>query len=443
MTTPGYWYAAAYWVGVMLTAAFNERRLRGWRFAGTAGELLVLLMMFMVATDGVDKVFFIPCMLLIFSALALHMAALCEMNLFKAVYFTVQAFLLGEFMASLGWQLVYFLRAEGGGVSPLGEGILMIVMYGLMAAAAMLVMQHFSRDNDSLNIGWKEMGVALAIGVATYAMSNMSYMVQDSPFTSQLPSQIFIIRTCVDLGGLGVLMAYHVTQRELQVNMEREYLKRLLHMQGENYRMAEESVELVNQKYHDLKHQIALLRAGAGTGEQLEMLNRMEAEIRAYEAQNKTGNKVLDTMLTAKSLQCQRQGISLTCVADGKELDFMDPLDLSALIGNALDNAIESVMKIPDEGKRLIHVSVARQKQFVRVRVENCYTGEVRFEHGNPATTKQDARYHGFGVKSIRRIVEKYGGSTAISARDGWFELRILFPASGEASGDAVSPREA
>ena len=41
------------------------------------------------------------------------------------------------------------------------------------------------------------------------------------------------------------------------------------------------------------------------------------------------------------------------------------------------------------------------------------------------------------------RIVEKYGGSTAISARDGWFELRILFPASGEASGDAVSPREA
>ena len=84
--------------------------------------------------------------------------------------------------------------------------------------------------------------------------------------------------------------------------------------------------------------------------------------------------------------------------------------------------------KIDDPGKRLIHVTVARQKQFVRVRVENCYIGELHFEHGAPATTKSDRKYHGYGVKSIRKIVEKYGGSTAIDAKDGWFELRILLP---------------
>ena len=153
----------------------------------------------------------------------------------------------------------------------------------------------------------------------------------------------------------------------------------------------------------------------------------MEREIQSYEAQNKTGNKAFDTILTAKSLRCQSLGISMTCVADGHELAFIKPTDLSVLFGNALDNAIEGAEKIADEEKRLIHVSVARQKSFVRIRVENCYEGEIRFAGGLPATRK-DARYHGYGMKSIQSIVDKYGGSMTVKAQDGWFELRILFP---------------
>ena len=111
---------------------------------------------------------------------------------------------------------------------------------------------------------------------------------------------------------------------------------------------------------------------------------------------------------------------------DGKELEFMQPMDISALFGNALDNAIESVKKISDRQKRLIHVSVARQKNFLRIKVENCYEGDLEFENGMPKTTKQDKRYHGYGMKSIRKIVEKYNGSVTVNAEDGWFELRIL-----------------
>ena len=153
----------------------------------------------------------------------------------------------------------------------------------------------------------------------------------------------------------------------------------------------------------------------------------MEQDIRSYEAQNKTGNKTLDTLLTAKSLKCQDLGITLTCVADGALLDFFKPTDLSVLFGNALDNAIESVEKISDANKRLIHVSVAREKGFLRIRIENCYEGEINFVGGLPSTWK-DARYHGYGMKSIRSIVEKYNGSMTVKAENGWFELRILFP---------------
>ena len=61
-----------------------------------------------------------------------------------------------------------------------------------------------------------------------------------------------------------------------------------------------------------------------------------------------------------------------------------------------------SVDKIADPERRLIHLSVARQKGFAAIRIENCYDGELHFANGLPITTKKDVGYHGFGVKSIR-----------------------------------------
>ncbi len=103
-------------------------------------------------------------------------------------------------------------------------------------------------------------------------------------------------------------------------------------------------------------------------------------------------------------------------------------MDISNLFGNALDNAIESTDKIIDPERRLIHLSVARQKGFAAIRIENCFDGELKFEKGLPVTTKKDVLYHGFGVKSIQNAAEKYGGTATITTREGWFELRVLIP---------------
>ena len=106
----------------------------------------------------------------------------------------------------------------------------------------------------------------------------------------------------------------------------------------------------------------------------------------------------------------------------------MDIMDISALFGNALDNAIESVIAIPEKEKRLIHLTISKDKGFVRIRMENCYGGELDFENGLPQTTKKDRNYHGYGLKSMRSTVQKYNGSVRVEAKDGWFELRILIP---------------
>ena len=241
-------------------------------------------------------------------------------------------------------------------------------------------------------------------------------------------NEIFIMRTLTDFGGVIILLLYHNLIVEVSARTEAELEQQILQMQYSNYQISQESIDLINQKYHDLKHQIAALRFELNDEEKYGYLTQMEDEIRQYEAENKTGNKVLDTILTAKSLVCQNQRISMNVVADGALLDFMTTMDLSALFGNALDNAIRGAASVADENERLIRVVVCEQMGMVLVKIENRYAGEVRFDGKDLITTKNNKDYHGYGVKSIRKTVEKYDGTVTIRTEDGWFLLSILFP---------------
>jgi len=107
-------------------------------------------------------------------------------------------------------------------------------------------------------------------------------------------------------------------------------------------------------------------------------------------------------------------------------------MDISTLFGNMLDNAIESVSRIEHKERRLIHLNVSKQKNFLLIRMENCYDTQPDFEHGIPSTTKKDKKLHGYGLKSIQSTVKKYDGSVTIQAENGWFEIRILIPLKNE-----------
>ena len=115
-------------------------------------------------------------------------------------------------------------------------------------------------------------------------------------------------------------------------------------------------------------------------------------------------------------------------MADGKQLNRLSEADIYSLFGNMLDNAIESVVKIKDRQKRLISLHVIQDKQFIRIRTENYCEENVQFQDGIPITTKKDKRFHGYGMKSMKKIVEKYGGSVMAGKADNWFELKILIP---------------
>ena len=181
-------------------------------------------------------------------------------------------------------------------------------------------------------------------------------------------------------------------------------------------------------KYHDLKHQIAGLRAEQDPEKRSQWIDQMEGELSAYQPERQTGNQVLDGVLDGKMPLIHSHQITFTCVADGELLKFMHVTDICTIFGNALDNAIEHVILVPDPEKRIIHMEVSLRKQFIYAEVRNYCNGEVKIKNGFPVTTKQDAANHGFGIKSISYTVKKYGGTIQFGVKDHFFSMRILIP---------------
>lgn len=118
----------------------------------------------------------------------------------------------------------------------------------------------------------------------------------------------------------------------------------------------------------------------------------------------------------------------LLYMADGTQLGFVGNVDLYTMFGNALDNAVESVVKQEDVQKRVIQVSVFHEKNLQMIRVRNYCDEKPVFSDGLPVSTKKDRRYHGYGLKSIRYTAEKYGGGIVCQAADNYFVLQILLP---------------
>ena len=148
-----------------------------------------------------------------------------------------------------------------------------------------------------------------------------------------------------------------------------------------------------------------------------------------YDSVVKSGNDALDTILTEKSLYCEKHGITLSCIADGAALDFVEPTDLYSFFGNALDNAIEAVERMADPERRSIGLVVRRTGDMVSIHVENYFDGNISFGgEGLPNTRKPDEANHGFGVRSMRMIAESLGGSLTCRTQEDVFHLDALLP---------------
>ena len=221
------------------------------------------------------------------------------------------------------------------------------------------------------------------------------------------------------------LILLFLEEKRGQIANDLTIIKHLLKEKEEQYTVSKSNIDLINQKCHDLKHQIRVI----GQNKYLEdsVIKEIENTINIYDSTVKTGNKALDIILTEKSLYCSKNKIKLCCIIDGEQLSFMSETDLYSLFGNIIDNAIEAVSKL-QEDKKIISLSIKKNHTFLIINIHNYYVGSIQLVDKLPVTTKKDSDYHGYGMKSIKMIVEKYGGDMSLKTDKNVFNLNIIFP---------------
>ncbi len=198
----------------------------------------------------------------------------------------------------------------------------------------------------------------------------------------------------------------------------------VLRRQYEQYRQSKENIRLINRRYHELKMQIAAIRAERDQAKQDAALAEMESGIRQYEAENKTGNPVLDTLLTANALLPAARHQSDLC-GGRYAAALSDDREICTIVGTVLDNATESVLTEPDPEKRLIRAAIYAQNGFVMLRFENYCADPVELgPDGLPARSS----HGGYDLKSVRAAAEAHGGTLTLHWENEWFTVRILLP---------------
>lgn len=267
----------------------------------------------------------------------------------------------------------------------------------------------------------------ILLGGAVFAMAFFIFQFESQyGFMWTAPKINLLFAAYAVLANIFLLALLYGVFRNKKMTGEMEMLEKVIDQQNAQYQMMKENIDMVNIKCHDMKQQISLYENRIDR----EALQEIKSIIHVYDTTFKTGNEVLDVFLQEKLLRCERERMEMDCVVDGRCVDFIRPADLYTLVGNAIDNAMEAVRKIQDPEKRLISLSVRESKNMVLIHVDNEYIGEIRMNDGLPLSTKGDDLNHGFGMRSICLIAEKYKGTVSVFTENNIFNLNILIPVS-------------
>ena len=213
-------------------------------------------------------------------------------------------------------------------------------------------------------------------------------------------------------------------QHNKVARLEIERIRQSNLLQKERYELQKELIDRVNVRAHDLKKQLSRMEAGALYDRSA--MEEIRRELSEYEQYVNSGNGTLDVILTDAAVRCREAGIRFSCLVDGRELAFLDTIDLYAIFGNLLDNAITATAAVRDPENRILSLKMNPVGQLLYFHMFNTYENDLRFQGEFPKTTKSDAENHGFGMKSVSLSLKKYGGEMLISAENRVFNVNFM-----------------
>ncbi len=246
-------------------------------------------------------------------------------------------------------------------------------------------------------------------------------IILDSYNVSAMIISAIVILLMINVSVFFILMlvtnAYKRLHEQDMINREYKYYK-------EQLRMIQENNEKVASTRHDYKNHSLTVKSYIHEGDLKkaeEYIDEFVKNISCTSNIVKSGNKIVDNIFNYKlgRLSDINMNIDIT-IPD--EL-FIPDYDVSILIGNLLDNALNALQKTEE---KTLEVSIKYKLKALHIRFSNSYSGEIIKKGNRFITTKKDKRNHGYGIKNIEEVVNKYGGNIDYIIDNGIFTVKIL-----------------
>ncbi len=211
-----------------------------------------------------------------------------------------------------------------------------------------------------------------------------------------------------------------------EYKQQKELLQVQMDYQTKQLELMNESVEKNRALKHDMVKHITLLDQYIvnDKGEASEYINEIKEKILQQHKYVDTDNFAIDSLINYKISKAAEEGVTLNVEMKIVEKMNVSAFDINSLISNLIDNSIEAVRKNDGDNKRIdMKMSYAKGKLIINI--SNNYKEIIVDKKGQYLTTKDDSKNHGYGLKNIKTIVEKYEGVMKINTEKNVFEVFI------------------
>lgn len=229
---------------------------------------------------------------------------------------------------------------------------------------------------------------------------------------------------CIMLADLYLLYSIKVMNSEKYLKDKVKLLKNQAEIQNEYYMQQEQKYNKTIQILHDVNKHIKTIEQLYVNGvveNAVEYTRQIESMLQPLIPVKYTGNPILDILLTDKAAVMAEKSIKFKIKVDNVDLNFIEPIDVTTIFGNLLDNSIEACEEL--KSNKAIFVSIRVYHEIVSIRMENSCKA-VKWKNGLPISSKGKNR--GIGLLNVRQSIEKYDGNMKLKSEDGRFIVSII-----------------
>lgn len=241
-------------------------------------------------------------------------------------------------------------------------------------------------------------------------------------------SRITVIWLCIVL----FIFNYIIYNLFISIEEKHEYEREVLTLKNQMNifeNQISESIkrdEAVRMLRHDMKHHVNELYHFADKGDTesiKEYINEMGEQIHLADLMVNSGVSAIDGVLGYMILQADNKGINVRTHVTIPESMKLSSYDMNILLGNLMQNAIDATEKCKE---KYIDVLIRYDRNCIFIKISNPYDGERLVKDGEYITTKNEEKNHGLGIRSVKKIVEKYDGSIFFSEEEGKFVVKLV-----------------